>query len=380
MSVSTNKMQFSIFFDCHTFDIGWQGTTTYLAGIINSLHKAVEIKAPNLDLNIICAANDKAAVDRYLDVNYKFEKIRTNFIPRNTIDIPYAVYKTNPDLVVSQYVRPFFSSRPTLSIIHDVLFLDYPDNFSWLYRFSRKFLFGWSARKSNHISTVSTYSAERIAYHLGVNKNKIIVIPNAVNPAFINNKRIRNTNDTTFQLLSVSRLERRKRHEWGIDALDALSNKGIRAAYTIIGSGDDAYAQELNAAVREARKRGLNVEIKSGLALSELVQEYSDADLFICPSVAEGFGIPLIEAAAAGIPCVSTSGGALAELGEEFAGCMVSPEDHTGFINAVCEIESNKDFNRNIAVEKKKLVVENYNWGRAAEAYIDVILDVMRKD
>ena len=378
--MTVEKTQFRVLFDCHTFDVGWQGTTTYLAGVINALPKVVAQRAPDLDLQIFCAAHDQQAIDRFVDVAYTFEPIRTSFTARNLVDIPRAMQRCGGDLVVSQYVRPFFSFRPTLSVIHDVLFLDYPDSFSWKYRTSRKLLFSWSASRSTFVAAVSQYSAERIAHHLGIEQDKIRVIANAVDPAFVNVKRAREAEDTVLRLLSVSRLERRKRHEWGIDALEALASRGIKASYTIIGGGDGAYAQELrNTAELVRTERGLDVTLKSDLDFTALVQEYADADVFLCPSRAEGFGIPVIEAGAAGTPCVSTNGGALAELEGQFRGYMVPAEDHAGFVNAVCVLASDIETHRIAAQDIRVRVSQINSWDRAAHAYVDVIQSLMGK-
>ncbi|WP_235670376.1 glycosyltransferase family 4 protein [Prosthecochloris vibrioformis] len=367
------KTTLRVLFDCHTFDVGWQGTSTYLAGLINALPRIVAEREPDLDLQIICAANDQQAVDRFIHVEYKFELIRTGFVVRNLLDIPRVSRRCAADLVVSQYVRPFFCACPTLCVIHDVLFLDYPDNFSWKYRSIRKLLFQWSARRSSFVSTVSRYSSERIAHHLGIRQDAILVIPNAVDQAFLSAARVRKANDMGLRLLSVSRLERRKRHEWGIDALEALVSRGIVASYTIIGGGDGSYAQELRNAVSVARTvRGLDVELKSGLDFSSLVQEYADADLFLCPSLAEGFGIPVIEAGAAGTPCVSTNGGALAELEGQFSGCMTPAEDREAFIDAVCAVADDIKMLFITAQDSRGDVVNTYSWDQVAHAYVDV--------
>ncbi len=365
---------FRVLFDCHTFDIGWQGTSTYLAGVINALAKVAAERAPELDLQIVCAAKDQQAVDRFIDVAYVFEPIQSGFTKRNFFHIPRAARRCNADLVVSQYVRPFFSPCATFSVIHDVLFLDYPESFSWTYRTIRKMFFAFSARKSTFVSTVSEYSADRIAYHFGIDRSSIIVIPNAVDPAFENSERSRADHDKVFRLLSVSRLERRKRHEWGIDALQALRSNGMDASFRIIGEGSGEYAEGLKKAVMVARdERGLDVSLSSGLDFSALVQAYADADLFIFPSLSEGFGIPVIEAGATGTPCVITNCGALSEHDGQFCGFAVHPDDHAGFINRVCMLANDIETQRLLARDMRLNVSRKYSWDNAAQAYVDVI-------
>jgi glycosyltransferase involved in cell wall biosynthesis len=351
-----------------------------LAGVINTLAKVAAERAPEIDLQIVCAAKEQEAVDRFIDVVYEFEPIQSGFAKRNLFDIPRAARRCNADLVVSQYVRPLFSDCATFSVIHDVLFLDYPESFSWTYRTIRKMFFYFSARKSTFVSTVSAYSADRIAYHFGIDRSAILVIPNAVDPAFANSERSRADNDKIFRLLSVSRLERRKRHEWGIDALEALRSKGIDASFRIIGEGDGEYAQGIKKAVAIARdERGLDVTLSSGLDFSALVQAYADTDLFLCPSLSEGFGIPVIEAGAAGVPCVITNGGALAELDGQFCGFTVHPDDHAGFIDRVCALAIDIERQRLLAGGMRLNVSRKYSWDNAAQAYVDVIQGIARR-
>ncbi len=371
---------FRVLFDCHTFDVGWQGTSTYLAGVINTLAKVAAEQIPEIDLQIFCAAKDRRSVDRFIDVAYVFEPIKTGFAKRNLFEIPRAARRCNADLVVSQYVRPLFSHCATFSVIHDVLFLDYPESFSWTYRTIRKIFFAFSARNSTFVSTVSEYSADRIAYHFGIDRSAILVTPNAVDPAFANSERSRAEQDKVFRLLSVSRLERRKRHEWGIDALEALRSNGIEASYNIIGSGDGEYAKRLKKAVAVARnERGLDVTLSSGLDFSALVQAYTDADLFLCPSLSEGFGIPVVEAGAAGTPCVITNGGALEELKGQFWGFAVHPDDHAGFIDRVCTLANDIEMQRLAAADMRLNVSRKYSWDNAAQAYVDVIQGMARR-
>tara|TARA_B110000977_G_scaffold85572_1_gene114163 strand:- start:9676 stop:10812 length:1137 start_codon:yes stop_codon:yes gene_type:complete len=374
------NIQLRVLFDCHTFDVGWQGTTTYLAGLINALPAVVSQRAPNINLQIICAAKSQESINRFINVDFDFEPIRTGFIARNLIDIPLVSRRCGANLVVSQYVRPFFSVCPTLCVIHDVLFLDFPESFSLKYRIIRKIFFTWSAKNSNFVSTVSQYSAKQIAHHLGIRQDTILVISNAVDPAFLNRQNTSEPDNKNFRLLSVSRLERRKRHEWGIYALEALASRGITASYTIVGTGNDMYSKELHTLAEQAnKKKGINVVIKSGLDFESLIQEYIATDLFLCPSIAEGFGIPVIESAAVGIPCVSSDGGALSELEGQFIGRMVSAQDREGFIDAVCDLASNIKLHHFTAQHMRRKVAETYNWEAVANAYVDVIVSLAKE-
>lgn len=367
---------FRLMFDAHTFDTGWQGTTTYLAGLLNALPEAALRLLPGTELQIYCAAEAEAPIRAALSVDFTFVPIRSGFLARNAIDLPREAKRVEADLVVSQYVRPFHSPCATFSIIHDVLFLDYPESFSRRYRAIRRAFFGWSARHSTYVATVSRYSAERIAAHFGISSADIVLTPNAVTPMFrsveLPDRRLR----APLTLLSVSRLEQRKRHEWGIYALDRLADAGIVARYIIIGGGQGTYSDMLLGEIETARMRGLNVELRSGVPYQELVKAFAESHIFLCPSEAEGFGIPVIEAAAAGIPCVVSDGGALSELTGEFIGLSFAAKSLEEFLAAVTEVAQNIERLTAAAQENRDTVADHFSWSTAAETFVQIIRDV----
>ena len=365
-----------VLLDCHTFDTGWHGTTTYLAGVLNALPAALERQSAGLEVELYCAAAARENVGKFLRVPFHYVSASSGFLARNARDIPRAEKHIGADLVVSQYVRPFAARSLTMSVIHDVLFLDYPQSFSWRYRKARALMFGWSARNSDVVSTVSHYSAQRIASNFGISKKAIKVIPNGVDPAFANITRPRRDPDTPLQMISVSRLEQRKRHEWGLAAQRALKAQGIEAHYTIIGAGDDGYADSLRHQVKAAQRDGFEAKMLSGLTFEQLLDAYAGADLFLFPSEAEGFGIPVIEAGAAGVPAIVSDGGALAELKDGFSGLQFAADDKDGFISATLEVARNIDAYSKAAADKRNQVAKLYSWDSAADDYARIIREI----
>lgn len=372
--------KFRVLFDCHTFDTGWQGTTTYLSGVLNSLPQAMARHASKIELELYCSARDESRVRKYVEIPFSFVRSSPSFLRRNTLDIPRALKAIQADLVVSQYVRPFSSPCPTMSVIHDVLFLDFPKSFPWSYRKSRELLFRWSAKKSTIISTVSKYSADRIEAHFGVPADKNLVIPNGLDPAFLKSRRQPREPGQPLRMISVSRLERRKRHEWGLEAQKALAELGLETTFTIVGGGEGQYADALQAKVRAAKSQGLAVDILSGLTFEKLVDLYSQADIFLFPSEAEGFGIPVIEASAAGVPGVVSDGGALVELSGSFTGKQFPSSNKAAFLSAVASVARDIDGYRERAERKRSEVFRSYTWLKAANAYAGVIESLTTRD
>jgi len=120
-------------------------------------------------------------------------------------------------------------------------------------------------------------------------------------------RRMRSSGSEAMRIVSVGRLERRKRHGELIRAVKDVSNRGLECRLTIVGGGPEA--TRLSELIHELTCGDL-VEIVEDAEEARLIEELADADLFalLCrdsPVDFEGFGIAFIEAAAAGLPIVA---------------------------------------------------------------------------
>jgi glycosyltransferase involved in cell wall biosynthesis len=361
----------NLLFDCHTFDVGPQGTTTFLAGLLTALPEVA--RARSLPLAITCAAKDGRHISRFTASPHRFEKMHGGFAARNLFELPRLTHRAGLDAVISQYVRPFRSSVPTVSIIHDVLFLDFPALFSWQYRTSRRILFGWAARHSDVVITVSDYSRARIAHHFGLDLRRIDVLPNAVDVAPSRPGLDGRVADAPLRLLYVSRFETRKRQHWCVTAANALAATGRQVELTLVGHAGGAYADKVRAAITAGRTPGADIVICSDVPQAELRTLFADSDLFLFPSACEGFGIPVIEAAAQGLPCVVSANTAMIELEGRYAGPAVAGDDCEAFVSAVAAAVERLPTLRREAVERAPAVRAAYRWSDVAHGFIDIL-------
>ena len=129
-----------------------------------------------------------------------------------------------------------------------------------------------------------------------------------------------------LQLLAVGSLVPRKGYDVLVAALAGLEEKNWRL--TIIGAADRSpeTAAALAAQIAEA---GLGDRIRLAGALDQpsLEAAYASTDLFVMPSLFEGYGMVLTEALARGLPILCTTGGAAAETAPDAAALKVPPGD-----------------------------------------------------
>ena len=171
------------------------------------------------------------------------------------------------------------------------------------------------------VITTSMATAHLLAEEFDVPSNRITVAEPGTEPA----PRANGTG-TPVELLAVGAVSPRKAYNVLVDALSGLRHRDWHL--TIAGALDRA--PETTGALRAAiAAAGLDDRILLAGAVSdaELATLYDRTDVFVSPSLFEGYGMVLAEAMARGLPIVASTGGAAAETVPESAGLKVEPAD-----------------------------------------------------
>jgi len=159
------------------------------------------------------------------------------------------------------------------------------------------------------VVTTSDYTASRVVQGYGVAPWKIVTAQPAVDERFFGIER--DSADTARNLLCVGHLSRRKAQHHLVEALAIL--KDLPWQFTLVGAEDrdPDYAEAVRSAIA---RHGLSdrIQLLGELSEAALADAYRQADLFVFPSVYEGYGMVIDEALAAGLPVLSSDGGALA--------------------------------------------------------------------
>lgn len=139
-------------------------------------------------------------------------------------------------------------------------------------------------------------------------------------------------------ILSVGSHEPRKNHLAILFAAEMLWREGKRFRLRFIGGGNPWATQVFDVRVREAQRRGRAVEIIRGAGDDVLLSSYRNARFFVFPSTHEGYGLPVAEALALGIPTITSDRGSLAEIAAD-GGCItVDPYDDDALLAAMREL------------------------------------------
>jgi glycosyltransferase involved in cell wall biosynthesis len=131
---------------------------------------------------------------------------------------------------------------------------------------------------------------------------------------------------TPLQLLAVGAVSPRKAYDVLVRALEPLADLDWRL--TIAGATDrDPAAAAALKSIIDRSGLGERIKLAGKVVPATLDRFYESADLFVMPSLFEGYGMVLAEAMARGLPIVCTTGGAAAETVPDAAAIKVPPGD-----------------------------------------------------
>ena len=212
------------------------------------------------------------------------------------------------------------SSPPVIVAIHDLIFLDKdlgssPSLVQNMGRRYRKLVGGRIAKKSHRIVTCSEYSKSRIVSLFGIEPSKIVVIPNVVGEEWFEESP--KPDLAAPYIFAVAGEAPSKNARRLIEAMVLVHARMPQLTLKIAGVSSRFHASF----VELANHHGLGscVQLLPYLNDTELRATYRGASAFVCPSLAEGFGIPLLEAMASGIPVSSSNTTSLPEVAGDCA-------------------------------------------------------------
>ena len=194
---------------------------------------------------------------------------------------------------------------------------------------------------------------------LGVGRNNIKIIPNGVDSkkfyVWGRTPHIKNE----FVILSVGRLEKIKGHKYLVEAFAEIKKKIPGARLTLIGNGSER--KNLEAQAVSLGVRG-DIEFQGELSHDKLPEYYSRADIFVMPSIQEGFGIAIIEAMASGVPVIATkAGGHLDIIEDNKTGILVEPGSSRDISSSILDLCNNSE-KRAYLVRGGLDQAKNYSW------------------
>lgn len=298
-----------------------------------------------------------------------------NMLFRLKLGVPLDFFLgAEPNVIVfPNFIRwPVMNPRiKTVVFIHDLSFVYFPQfanpiNLSDTTRFVPK-----SIKKASHIITISKSSKRQIMKHFQVPENKITVVYPAVDPKFFYKrpkaqitKVRRKYKLPTKYILYHGTVEPRKNIEGLLEAYSKL-DKALQSEYALVLAGSKGWQDEdILTAIAKLSKKGLKIIQTGYLPDEDTPPLISGASVLVFPSHYEGFGIPLLEAMACGVPVISADNSSLPEVVGD-GGLFVKAEDIKGLADAITRLLGDKQLQQEL-IARGFGQAKKFSWGKSA--------------
>ncbi len=272
-----------------------------------------------------------------------------------------------------------YGHQPAIVTVHDIIeLLDPQSRFGavaarYLYR---------GIKTADHIIAVSYYTAKTIQEKFAIPADAITVIPNGVDSDFhpiadFNNSigALRLRQELGIQsdqkiVLAVSSDHPRKNTTTTVRAFAHALQQDSRLILIKVGEPGLPAGREMLLAEIDRLKIRQQVRIINTVSHSRLNELYNAADVFIYPSRFEGFGLPPLQAMAAGTPVVTSNATSLPEVVGE-AAIMHSPDDAAAFSASITRLTQDTAYADSFC-EKSLAQAQRFSWVTAAQAEVAV--------
>ncbi|MDP3771163.1 MAG: glycosyltransferase family 1 protein [bacterium] len=305
-----------------------------------------------------------------------------------------AVLRDRPDvLFVPAHVIPLAlavaprSRRPRLiTTIHDVVFKEFPETYSLRERWYADHATRLAVRHADRIIVPTEAVKRDLERYYGCDQERIAVIHHGVTPPVISTepKRVekspsglsgdlsaplRYARDDEKIILYVGRLEHKKNVVRMVEAFDRIAAQHPEIRLILAGPPGHGYG-DVRAAIDRSPFRD-RIGTPGWVDDGQRDQLLQRATVFLFPTLGEGFGLPILEAMAAGVPVVTSRGGAHEEVAGG-AAVLVDPFDPSSIADAT-ERVLNDPHLRDDLVRRGRQRAAEFTWHRTAQQTWDVL-------
>ena len=296
---------------------------------------------------------------------------------------PSIIRREKPDLYHGlHYSFPFIHECPVVTTVHDMTYFIYPEKHLWLKKYYFKFFIRYACRNSDRILAVSHSTKKDLLKYVKCDPDLISVTPLGVDHEFkpVVDQSILEGVKQKYNLpeqfiLFVGLIEPRKNVGLLIEAFaKVIQNLNIKSHLVIAGR----WGWESKSILELVKQ--LNFEEKvhfpGYIEQDDLPALYSLAELFVYPSLYEGFGLPVLEAMACGTPVITTNTSSMPEFVGD-SGVLVQPGNLDALVLAMQDLLGNPDL-RNALKIKSIEQASMFSWAKTAESTINAYRKVLK--
>ncbi len=336
---------------------GVGGTEIYLRRLLAALAKVDPEDEYFIFTNLETGAD---LVPRQANFHWKPQAVHARFRPARILweqtIMPLEAARYRLDVLFNPgFTAPVLAPCPCVTVFHDLQHIHHPEYFRWFDLPFWKLLLWASAHRARRLIAVSEATKADLVRVYGLPPQRISVVLHGVEPEFFALDRSR----IEPFVLCVSTLHPHK----NLDRLIRAYARRKRDWRLLIAGMRGFFAGRLDALIAELGVKD-SVELTGWIPREQLLQLYARAQAFVYPSTFEGFGMPVLEAMAAGIPVACSAIPPLRDVARE-AALFFDPLNDDAIAGALEQIVADGALRVRLAQAGPERARE-FTWERAA--------------
>lgn len=271
------------------------------------------------------------------------------------------------------FTAPVWAPCPSVTVFHDLQHQRHPEHFRWWDLPFWRLLLWASAHGSRRLIAVSEATRADLVRFYKLPPERIKTVHHGVSPHFSALNRAQNAPKS--YLLCVSTLHPHKNLERLIRAYARAHARTPPSGKLVLAGMRGFHTEALEALITQLGVQD-SVELTGWVPREELYKLYAGARAFVYPSTFEGFGMPVLEALAAGIPTACSDIPPLREIAGDAAGdaaLFFDPLDEAAIAAALERIVCDEELRRRLA-EAGPARAHGFTWERTARETLDVLV------
>ena len=342
------------------FDNGKSGISVYIRGVVRALESAGH------ELTLIVEDDGAKEFERFELIRIKKRRALFSMLYSLFI-LPFRINWKKYDLCIMLAAnRRVFCRYPifTIAVVHDLSQYHVPVKYDRFRMFYIMHILPHYVRKAQAVCAISNSTRNDLVKYWGISEEKITTVYNGFTvPETVEVPKLK-------QILYISRIEHPGKNHLNLLKAFELLPEELRREYTLVMPGaswngaETVFEYAENSPCREHFKF-------TGFTDSALIPElYAQSAMYIFPSRFEGFGLSLLEAMYAGVPCACSNNSSLGEIGKD-AALLFDPDSPQEISDAMKQILSDSGLQQEL-IRKGKEKAAKFSWQNTAEGLLEI--------
>lgn len=379
-----------IVFDARMYGLEHAGIGRYVLSLLINFQFPIS----NFQITLLVRDNKLEEIKQDLGNQFEYVPVKSkHYSFFEQLEIPWVLCKINPDLVhFPHFNAPVLWRKNFVVTIHDLIKHYFTGKETttrrgwlyWLKNFGYRIQVNHALNNSALIFVPSIYWQNRLSEDFEIEKNKILVTPEAVDPAYLKKTKFKNSRKklTHYNGQPKYKLEKpyliytgsvypHKNINLVFEALKKLPKMqlGIACSRNVFTKRVEDQADQLGL--------GNQVKFLGFVPDDQLINLYHQALCLVQPSLMEGFGLTGLEAMAAGCPVIAANATCLPEVYGQGA-MYFDPHDAKSLVKVINDLYENPSLRSKLIVKGRKQV-KKYSWQETANLTLEGYMKVLKK-